>query len=86
MTWRASVTVAASVEDNDKFLLVEAQTEAMAIFNQPACHLQAETGWRFVKVITFLRFAFCGQVQQHLPEQALDEGIITPHWMTRDTL
>jgi hypothetical protein len=33
---------------------------------------------------SFIRVAFCGQVTAHYPEQALDDGIITTHWMSRD--
>lgn len=33
---------------------------------------------------SFLRVSFGGSVTAHYPEQALDEGIICTHWMTRD--
>ncbi|MDA0228019.1 MAG: NUDIX hydrolase [Proteobacteria bacterium] len=34
--------------------------------------------------ITYVRFAFDGQVGAHNPQQALDEGIVASHWMTLD--
>ncbi len=33
-----------------------------------------------------LRFAFSGTVSDHKPEQPLDTGIVTTHWLTRDQL
>lgn len=33
-----------------------------------------------------LRFAFTGTVSDHKPEQPLDTGIVTTHWLTRDQL
>ncbi len=32
--------------------------------------------------ITYLRFAFCGEVGEHDPTQALDTGIVRTAWMT----
>lgn len=40
MIWKPNVTVAAVVERNGKFLLVEEQTERGLLFNQPAGHLE----------------------------------------------
>jgi ADP-ribose pyrophosphatase YjhB (NUDIX family) len=31
---------------------------------------------------TYLRFAFCGQLGKHYPEQALDDGIVRAVWMS----
>ena len=59
MIWKPSVTVAAIVERDGRFLLVEEQTGAGLVFNQPAGHLEPneslvaavarealeETGW-----------------------------------------
>jgi len=56
-----------------------------------------ETAWHFTpealtgiyrwvhphKDRTYLRFCFCGQVHDHSPERALDEGIIAAHWLSR---
>ncbi len=61
MVWKPHVTVAAIIEQNNKFLLVEEQTTNGLAFNQPAGHLEAgediitavkrevceETAWQF---------------------------------------
>ena len=58
---------------------------------------QEETGWHFIpesviaiyrwkhpqKDEVYLRIAFLGRVDQHQPDQALDDGIIEAIWMTR---
>jgi len=36
--------------------------------------------------LTTLRFAFTGTVSDHKPEQPLDTGIVTTHWLTRAEL
>ncbi|MBB5018530.1 ADP-ribose pyrophosphatase YjhB (NUDIX family) [Chitinivorax tropicus] len=36
--------------------------------------------------LTYLRFAFCGELLSHDPLQALDEGIIEAVWMTWDEI
>jgi len=38
--WKPHVTVAAVVEDNGRFLMVEEETELGTLFNQPAGHLE----------------------------------------------
>ena len=62
MIWKPNVTVAAIVERDGRFLLVEEQTENGLMFNQPAGHLEdkeslvaaairetlEETAWEFV--------------------------------------
>ena len=40
MVWKPHVTVAAVVQRDGKFLLVEEETEAGLAFNQPAGHLE----------------------------------------------
>lgn len=59
-----------------------------------------ETAWRFAPESlvgtylwrspdngrTFLRFAFCGSVDDHRPQQALDTGIVRALWMTHEQL
>jgi ADP-ribose pyrophosphatase YjhB (NUDIX family) len=40
MVWKPSVTVAAIVEDNGRFLMVEEEAENGIVFNQPAGHLE----------------------------------------------
>lgn len=61
MVWKPHVTVAAVIENEGKFLMVEEQTENGLAFNQPAGHLEAgekiisavsrevneETAWQF---------------------------------------
>jgi len=61
MVWKPHVTVAAVIEQNNRFLLVEETTSNGLAFNQPAGHLEAgeslleavkrevreETAWRF---------------------------------------
>ncbi len=42
MTWKPHVTVAAVVEREGRFLLVEEQTESGLLFNQPAGHLESD--------------------------------------------
>ena len=40
MTWKPHVTVAALIEKDGRYLLVEEQTEEGLMFNQPAGHLE----------------------------------------------
>ena len=40
MIWKPHVTVAAVIEQNGRFLLVEEQTDDGILFNQPAGHLE----------------------------------------------
>ncbi len=61
MVWKPHVTVAAVIEQDNRFLLVEEETVSGLQFNQPAGHLeenedliaavkrevQEETGWQF---------------------------------------
>lgn len=61
MTWKPNVTVAAVIEKDGQFLLVEETTDNGLMFNQPAGHLEAgenlisavkrevreETAWQF---------------------------------------
>ncbi|WP_305910172.1 NUDIX hydrolase [Methylomarinum sp. Ch1-1] len=114
MVWKPHVTVAAVIEQDSRFLLVEEQTSNGLQFNQPAGHLEEnedlidavkrevteETAWQFnpealVAVQlwrkkphhpSFLRFCFSGQVHSHDPQQALDDGIIATHWLSRDEI
>ena len=114
MVWKPHVTVAAVVERDGKFLLVEEQTEDGIRFNQPAGHLECrealtdaviretleETGYHFVPTalvgvynwrneardLTYLRFAFAGEILGHDADRVLDEGIIAAHWLTPDEI
>jgi 8-oxo-dGTP pyrophosphatase MutT (NUDIX family) len=59
-----------------------------------------ETAWRFAPEAlvgtylwrnpdnerTFLRFAFCGSVDDHKPDQPLDTGIVRAVWLSHDQL
>lgn len=112
MIWKPHVTVAAVVERDGKFLLVEEETDEGIRYNQPAGHLECgeslleaaireareETRYDFApralvgvynwrhpkKDITYLRFAFAGEVTGFDPERALDEGIIAARWFSLD--
>jgi len=112
--WKPNVTVAAVVERDGRFLLVEEETDDGLRFNQPAGHLECrealvdavarealeETGYRFVprylvgiyswrneaKDVTYLRFAFGGDIVGHDPERALDDGIVAARWLTPDEI
>lgn len=112
MIWKPNVTVAAIIEKDGKFLLVEEETADGIMFNQPAGHLEngetlldgvkreawEETAHRFEptgllgvyhwkhpkKDITYLRFAFTGDVIGHDPAQKLDDGILRAVWMSLD--
>ena len=114
MIWKPNVTVAAVIEQDGKFLLVEEETADGVMFNQPAGHLedgetlldgvvrevQEETAYRFTptgllgvyhwkhpkKDITYLRFAFTGEIAGHDPTQKLDEGILRACWLTPDQI
>ena len=114
MVWKPHVTVAAVIERDGKFLLVEEETDEGVRFNQPAGHLERdetlleavvrealeETGYTFVprflvgiyqwphphKDITYLRFAYCGEVGAPDPARALDTGIARTLWLTADEI
>src|SRR5262245_30686524 len=108
--WKPNVTVAALIERDGRFLLVEEETEEGIRFNQPAGHLDEgeslvaacarealeETAWQFrptqlvgiyqwrrpQRDITYLRFAFCGALGEHVADRALDNGILRAIWMS----
>lgn len=108
--WKPNVTVAAIIEREGKFLLVEEETDDGIRFNQPAGHLDKgeslvaacarealeETAWHFqpkalVGVyqwprpqgdITYLRFAFAGELGEHVAGRQLDTGILRAVWLT----
>ncbi len=108
--WKPNVTVAAVIERDGRYLLVEEETAEGIRFNQPAGHLDQgeslvaacarealeETAWHFTPTallgiylwprpqrdITYLRFAFCGELGDHEPERRLDTGILRAVWMT----
>ena len=145
--WKPNVTVAALIEREGRFLLVEEETEDGLRFNQPAGHLDhgeslvaacaretlEETAWGFRPTaligiylwprsrpatgtthggaggvfdqtgqtspsfpervagarpddISYLRFAFSGELGAHEPGRALDTGIQRALWMTPDEI
>jgi len=112
--WNPEVTVAAIVERDGRYLMVEERSAGRLVLNQPAGHLEdretlleaairetrEETAWRFhpealvgvylwrnpVDERSFLRFAFCGTVDDHQPRLPLDIGIVRAVWMSHDQL
>lgn len=114
MIWKPNVTVAAVIERDGKFLLVEEETCDGIGFNQPAGHLECgesltaavirealeETAYNFVpkslvgvynwrnaaRDVTYLRFAFAGEVVGHDAQRRLDQGIIAARWLTLDEI
>ena len=108
--WKPSVTVAAVIERDGRFLLVEEETSDGLRFNQPAGHL--DEGESLVhacaretleepahifrpaelvgiyqiripeKDVTYLRFAFAGEVLGFDETRDLDDGIVRAVWMT----
>ncbi len=112
MIWKPNVTVAAVVQRDGKFLLVEEETDTGLAFNQPAGHLEEgeslidavvrealeETAYHFKptcligvynwkhpsKDVTYLRFAFGGELRGFEAERKLDDGIVAARWLTLD--
>ncbi len=108
--WKPNVTVAALMEREGRFLLVEEETGEGIRFNQPAGHLDEgeslieacarealeETAHAFTPTalvgvyqwprpqgdITYLRFAFAGEVGARDAARPLDTGILRAVWMT----
>lgn len=114
MIWKPHVTVAAVIERDGKFLLVEEETSSGLRFNQPAGHLEAseslleavtretleESAYHFVPQhllgiyrwhshesnITYLRFAFTGNITGHETNRPLDTGILQALWLTPEEI
>jgi 8-oxo-dGTP pyrophosphatase MutT (NUDIX family) len=112
--WKPSVTVAAIIEREGRFLLVEEHTPEGLRLNNPAGHLDPgespeeacarealeETTHTFKPTglvgvylnrfqrpgedITYVRFAFCGDLGDVVPGRNLDTGIVRTLWMTAD--
>ena len=115
--WKPSVTVAAIIEHEGRYLLVEEETPEGLKLNNPAGHLDPgeapaegcarealeETTYRFTPThlvgvylsrfqrprpggvledITYLRFAFTGELGAQVPGRQLDTGIVRTLWMT----
>ncbi len=114
MAFNPEVTVAAVVERDSRYLLVEERIAGRLVLNQPAGHLEdretlldavirearEETAWHFVPTAlvgtylwrspdsgrSFLRFAFCGDVDDFRADQALDTGIVRAVWLSREQI
>lgn len=110
--WKPSVTVAAIIERDDRFLLVEEHTPEGLRLNNPAGHLDPgespaqgcaretleETAHHFTPTaivgiyvsrfqrpgedITYVRFAFCGDLGAFDDQRTLDTGIVRTLWMS----
>ena len=116
-TFNPSVTVAAIVERDGRYLLIEENVLGRRVLNQPAGHwekgetlIQAcvretleETAHHFRPTAlvgvylsrvarprppgeapvetTYLRFAFCGDLGDFVPDRRLDHGIVRTLWM-----
>ena len=114
MIWKPNVTVAAVVERDGRFLLVEEDTSGGRLFNQPAGHLEPgeslseavaretleETAHTFKPTgllgvyqyhhpgddVTYIRFAFTGEITSHDAGRALDQGIVRAPWLTPEEI
>lgn len=120
--WKPSVTVAAIIERNGQFMLVEEMTPTGLMLNNPAGHLDPgespiegcarealeETTYRFtptalvgiylsrlqrphksgsgIEDITYLRFAFCGELGEVVAGAQLDTGIARTLWLSPDEI
>lgn len=114
--WKPSVTVAAIIERDGRYLLVEEETPEGLRLNNPAGHLDPgespeqgvarealeETAFVFRPTslvgiylsrfqrertgedITYLRFAYGGELGDFDPDRPLDSGIVRTVWMTPD--
>jgi len=114
--WKPSVTVAAVIERDGRYMLIEEHTPEGLRLNNPAGHLDPgespeqgvaretleETAHPFRPTalvgvylsrfqrpatgedVTYLRFAYCGELGESVPGQALDAGIVRTLWMTPD--
>jgi len=66
MTWKPNVTVAAIIEQDGKFLLVEEHTSQGLLFNQPAGHLEAGESLLAAVARETLEESACTFEPQHL--------------------
>ncbi|HSM98863.1 MAG TPA: NUDIX hydrolase [Gallionella sp.] len=66
MIWKPNVTVAAVIERDGRFLLVEEETAQGVRFNQPAGHLEADESILAAVTREVLEESACHFVPQHL--------------------
>lgn len=111
---KLSVTVAAVIQQEGRYLLVEEQTDDGIRINQPAGHLEPdesilqgtvretleETAYEFSPTalvgiyrwphpasgVTYIRFAFCGELGSHQVDRVLDRSILRTLWLTPEQL
>ncbi|MBI2768276.1 MAG: NUDIX hydrolase [Burkholderiales bacterium] len=116
--FKPNVTVAAVIEREGRFLLVEEESADGLKLNNPAGHIDPgespqegcvretleETAHHFRPTalvgvylsrklgsangpdVTYLRFAFCGELGAQEPGLALDAGIVRTLWMTAEEI
>ena len=120
--WKPSVTVAAIIEREGRYMLIEEHTPEGLRLNNPAGHLDPgespedgcvrealeETTRTFrptelvgiymsrfqrpareqadAEDITYLRFAFCGELGEVMQGRQLDTGIVRTLWLTPDEI
>ena len=116
--WKPSVTVAAIIERDGQYLLIEEHTPEGLRLNNPAGHLDPgespeqgvarealeESAHHFNPTalvgiylsrfqrgstgedVTYLRFAYAGDLGAEEPGRALDTGIVRTLWMTPDEI
>lgn len=110
--------MAAVIERDGRFLVIEEETSEGLRINNPAGHLDPgetpaegcarealeETAWHFRPThllgiyisrfqraatgedITYLRFAFTGELGEQVPDRQLDVGIVRTLWLTPEEL
>ena len=120
LRWRPNVTVAAVIERNGRFMLIEEHTAEGLRLNTPAGHLDPgetpsegcarealeETAHQFTPTaligiylarfqrgegdaledVTYLRFAYAGELGAKEEGRALDHGIVRTLWMSVDEI
>jgi 8-oxo-dGTP pyrophosphatase MutT (NUDIX family) len=114
MVWTPRATVAAVIERDGRFLMVEEPSADGTVFNQPAGHLEKdetllqavirevneETAWQFTPEYvlgvyqwqhptgskTYMRTTYVGRVDNHRPDQTLEDGIIQALWLSKEEL
>ncbi|WP_034640876.1 NUDIX hydrolase [Chitinilyticum aquatile] len=112
--WKPNTTVAAIIERDGHFLMVEERILGELKLNQPAGHVEKnesivaacvretleETAYAFTPTalvgiyqwtvpgtdLTYLRYAFAGELGAHHAERTLDDGIEAAVWLSRDEL